>query len=47
MSISSAKGVHYLPKTDSTKVHVGEPMSFIGVTDRDVGEKVPARKEMT
>ena len=32
---------------DSTKVHVGEPMSFIGVTDRDVDEKVLARTEMT
>ena len=33
--------------TDSTKVHVGEPMSFIGVTDRDVDEKAPALTEMT
>lgn len=31
--------------TDSPKVHIGEPISFIGVTDRDVGENVPARKE--
>lgn len=31
---------------DSTKVHVDEPMSFIGVTNRDIEEKVPARTEM-